>query len=276
MSMNFLNKVIILVAVLTLPAIGFAQTVTTDPEEFSAVEPITIRVNVTGTPLDDIDETEDLFIWIFKEGCCGSPTNGDWENSSDTKRMTKVGENTWEFTITSIRDVLEQSPGTIGDEFGFLVKARSGADRGDGVGGRQTDNINLPVLPPRFVATTFRTFPANFSQGDVVTVFYDQNLDENEETNKLAQIFLYATANLKDNSSGRDFIEPVSPAEVGNTESLALKNLGDGKFSLTMIPSKFFGLADGEEIDNITFRLRSKDDENITIGDRSRQPFTLK
>lgn len=242
-----------------------AQIVTVEPQEVSAVEPVTITVDLSGTPLAGGDA---IFIWAWIEkgdDDIDAPNNGVWENSTDAHELTRVDGDIWTFSITSLRDFYQQSPGVIGEEVGFLFKFRNGTEG-------QTSNQSLSVNPPRFVDTDFRTFPSGFAVDDVVTIIYNQNLDENEATNGLSEYFLYAVATLDDGAE----IAPVAPGEVGATPSLQLQPQGDGTFTLTMIPERFFELTEEDEVTNISFVIRSREDPDIALSPRIRNPITVK
>ena len=77
--------------------ITFAQAkAEISPRLFTAEDKITITVNVAGSPLDGIDP---LYIWAWVPGCCGA-NNGDWTNSNEANKMTKVSANVWSFSYT--------------------------------------------------------------------------------------------------------------------------------------------------------------------------------
>ncbi len=240
-----------------------AQSISTEPLDFSANEKVTITVDVTGT---DLDGVEPLYIWAWielGEDDINAPTNGDWTNSDEANVMTKIEDNQWSITFTSLADFYQQTAGTIGSKIGFLIKAR------DGSGGLQTNDQTLNVEPPKFTPSVFRVFPANFAQDDIVTIFYDRNLDENTSTNSLTEYALYATALLESDET----LEPVAQEEVQNRTDLLFKDQGNGLFSLTMIPAQFFGVRSGQRIRSTTFIIRSKADAGIALAPRVRLPF---
>ena len=259
-----MKKILILLFPVLVTGMAKAQIVTSEPADFSAVEPVTITVDVSGTRVAGF---EPLYIWAWIElgdEDIDSPTNGDFSNSNEFQRMTKVADNIWSYTFTSLRDFYQQPPGVIGDQIGFLIKPDDGSV--------QTGDSFLAVEPPRFVDADFRTFPSSFAEDDIVTVIYNQSLDPDDVTNGLSEYFLYATATLGDGT----VVEPVAPSEVGSTPSLQLQPGEGGIFTLTLIPERFFELTEDQDISSISFVIRSRDDENVALSPRIRNPLTLK
>lgn len=261
--MKMMKKIKILVLLILLSTYGFSQVVTTTPENPSAVEPITIRVDVSSVAV--LNGVSPLYLWAWVPGCCDSPTNGEWTNSNETNRMTEVEPNIWEISFSSLKDFYQQPAGAIGEEIGFLVKAK------DGTGDIKTNDLFLPIEPPRFVETEFRTFPANFSQNDIATIIYNPSLDTESDLVNASDIYVYMAADLKDGSN----VVVSDWVDVGSNDNLKLTQQSDGKFMLTMIPAKMFSLTDEQVIDKITFVLRNQDG-SVQLSDRFSFPFVLK
>lgn len=258
-----MKKIQFLILFIFLTSYGFSQVITSIPEKPNPLEPVTIRVDVSSVSV--LNGVEPLYIWAWIAGCCDSPTNGQWTDSNEANRMTKVADNIWEISLTSLADFYNQTAGTIGDKINFLVKAK------DGTGDIKTNDLELAVSPPPFEDADFRSFPNKFSQEDIITVIYNPELDMESSLPDESEIYMYLTASLKD---GGGTVE-VSPwGEVGDNPELQLAQQADGRFTKVMVPSRMFNLTEGQEIDEITFVFRNKDG-SIQLSDRTKSPFTL-
>lgn len=257
-----MKKISILILLFLLSiSYGFSQAiVTTEPANPSAVEPVTITIDVSGVGV--LNGVEPLYLWAWVPGCCDSPTNGEWTNSNEANRMTKVADNIWSISFSSLKDFYQQPAGAIGEQIGFLAKAQ------DGSGDIKTEDLFLAIEPPRFVETEFRTFPANFSQEDIVTIFYNPTLDEESDLPNQSDIFVYMAAQLTDGTT----LEAAPWSDVGTTESLRLTRQDDGKYTNVMIPSRMFNLSSGQNIEQVIFVLRNQDG-TVQLSNRLAFPF---
>lgn len=210
--------------------ITFAQAkAEISPRLFTAEDKITITVNVAGSPLDGIDP---LYIWAWVPGCCGA-NNGDWTNSNEANKMTKVSANVWSFSYTPTT-FYGKTPAEIG-EIGFLVKAK------DGSGGKQTQDFTSKVESLVFTPKKFRVFPSQFTQNDVITIIYDQKLDDNPSMKALKEVYMYTDITYDDASGTGIFFQPVSYDGVGDSNYVKFKSEGNGIFTLTMVPAIYYG-----------------------------------
>ncbi len=251
---------------------GASEFVSGGVPSFSFSEPIKLVIDVSGVP--SLVGVEPIYLWGFIEGCCGSPlnsTNDQFSNSSDAAIMVKVSPNVWSYVIPSVKSYISTGfksakdaaakAGTSGygpqpvgvTALGFLVKNKNGS--------AQSANINIPFTGPIYIKEEFETFPLNSSQTDVVTITYNQDLEDNATMKTQQEVFLYATADLV----GGGNLEPFAPAVVGNTTSLKLAKNGN-QYTISIIPTSFFVVPAGKQIDKINVLLRSKADPNINFG----------
>lgn len=175
---------------------GWAQ-VTVTPVGFTAIDEVTIEIDATGTGM--AGETE-AFIWIFSNpdipanqqatypGRDGV-VNGQWGNSSESARVTRISGNRWRFKFIAT-DMFNLTPAQL-KQFGFLLKSKTG--------GKQTPDYKPFVFEPLiFTPTTFRTFPQKVGTTDVATVNFDQSLatsiNDQRMTPTSATIVLYNDA----------------------------------------------------------------------------------
>jgi Domain of unknown function (DUF4961) len=243
---------------------GPAEFISSVPS-FSFTEPIKLVVDVSGVP--NLVGVEPIYLWGFIQGCCGAPTNGDFCDSNEASRMTKESSNVWSIIIPSVKSYMGVGFKTAKDaaiaqgrpsdqtRFGFLVK------RDNGCGGFQSNDMSIPFTGPVYIKTEFEQFPANAAQTDVITLTYNQDLENDATMKNQTEVYLYATADLMVGGS----IEPFTPAEVGNTASLKFVKNGS-QYTISIIPDKFFDLQAGQQIDKINILIRSKSDNNINFG----------
>jgi hypothetical protein len=234
---------------------GFVSADGVDVPSFSFTEPIKLVVDISSVPnLATRDNTEPMFIWGFINGCCGAPANGgDFCNSTDAGLMTKEADNVWSYTITSVRDYLQITYKQARDgaiargrpenqtRFGFLVKARNGC------GGFQTGDINVEFTGPVYVKQKYELFPFNYSQNDVVTVVYNQDIETVTAMQSLTDLYIYAKA---------DIVGGAPKEKTGTTAEFKLKSEGNKRYSISLLPTTFFGLNPNEQIERITVEIR--------------------
>lgn len=231
-------------------------TFRTEPATFTAEDEVKLFVDVSSCSyLASLDE---LYIWIFVPGGPGPDAvggNGDFCNGSNAELlMTNEGDNVWSFTFTPT-ELFAASPATIGSEIGFIPKEFA-ACKGNG---DQTVDLFLPVESLIFVPTESRTFPESFTSKDFVTLYFDQNLANNEEMKNLEDIFVYAFANVEDESGQavEGNIEKAPWTEVGTNPELTMNDEGDGIYSLTIDLRTFFDLEPGNTISSFSYIYRN-------------------
>lgn len=185
-------KKILSTLLLALVSIGFANAqakATVSPSRFTAEDRITITIDLNGTTLGD--GGEDVFIWGFVPGCCGSPLNDQngfgWGNSNPAAKFTAIGGKKYTYTLTPT-SYMNKTAAQIGATFGFLAKNQSGS--------RQTSDFTFPVDPLTFTPSAFRVFPSKFTQDDVVTFFMDKNLLDASKTALKATSEVYAFVDI--------------------------------------------------------------------------------
>jgi hypothetical protein len=231
---------------------------------FGFSEPFKLVVDVSGVP--NLSGIEPLYLWSFL-GAINAPANGDFCNSNEASIMTKEGANLWSINIPSIKSYMAVgykqakdiavSQGRPADQtrFGFLIK------RDDGCSGGQSNDITIPFTGPVYIKEEFEFFPLNSSAKDVVTLIYNQELEDNTSMKAQSEVYLYAIANL----AGGGILEPVAPSEVGNTASLKLTKSGT-QHTISIIPNDFFEVPADKQISSINVLLRSKTDAEVNFG----------
>ena len=202
---------------------GTAQ-VTFSPASFTAIDSVTVTVDVSGTPM--AGETE-AYLWIFSNasssGNAALPNrdgivNGAWGNSSEAAKLTSVGTNKWQFGLTGT-EMFGLTPAQLKD-FGFLIKTKTGS--------KQTPDYKPYAFEPLiFVPSLFRVFPSKVGVDDVITVNMDQSLGNDLITQRMTPTSVSVT-----------FYNDASPSvAVGTLPNVPVRN-NNGIWMATFIPTQ--------------------------------------
>ena len=296
-----MKKILFLIATFFTAGFAFAQTASVSPSSFTAEDQITITFDLTGVALGS--GGEDVYIWGFVPGCCGSPLNDQggfgWGNSNPAARLTRIGTSQkFTYTLTPTT-YMNKTAAEIGGTFGFLAKNQNGS--------RQTQDFTFAVDPLTFTPSVFRPFPSKFTQDDVVTFFMDKNLlDASKVALKAAaEVYVYTDIDYKkpDGTGGffqvSQYCEPLDMGDgnfytgqttVADNVALKAKDFGNGLFGWTIVPSKFFRIGDvgpkfppaGSKITQIKVQFRTRlspycpgnTGASGTLGDKLSFPVT--
>jgi len=235
--------------------------VTFSPATFTAIDQVTITVDVTGNRDGAMEGQTDAYIWIFSNPSIpdNSPditkfpkkdgsVNGTWGNSSETAKMTHIGGNKFQFTFKAT-EMFGLTPSQLKD-FGFLVKTKTGS--------KQTNDFKPFTFEPLiFVPTKFRIFPAKVSQDDVVTVVFDKSLattiNEQRMTPTTATIVVL-------DEDGNPFGSPLT---------LAVRSMENNLWGATFIPTRSFPLPASKKLTKFRYTF------NGTVLDTNGSPTTV-
>lgn len=233
---------------------SFGQSASVSPSSFTAEDQITITFDLTGSTLGD--NGEEVFIWGFVPGCCGSPLNDqngfNFGNSNPLAKCTPLGNKKFSFTLTPTT-YMNKTAAEIGAQFGCLAKNKNGS--------KQTSDFIFAVEPLTFTNTVFRAFPSKFTQDDVVTFFLDKNLLNPSKTALKASAEIYAYTDIDyvrpNGTTGffqlSQYCEPLDAnsgdfytgqTTVADNPALKAKDYGNGLFGWTIVPSRFFRVGD--------------------------------
>ncbi|HEX2534564.1 MAG TPA: hypothetical protein VHK69_12550 [Chitinophagaceae bacterium] len=227
---------------LAFSAVLQAQTsgavVTTVPSSFTAEDAVKIIVDVSKVP--NLKGKSPLYIWTWNPGD-PAPGNGSWNASSEERRMVQEGPDLWSWTMTPT-EYYGKAPSEI-TQISFLVKAKNGD------GDAKSDDINLTVAPLKFVPGVFRVFPKIIGQNEVVTVYLDQNLATDLNTQRMAP----AQAKITLLNMSGDVID----AE----KTVNLVPQGGKVFAHTFFPPKLFTIPAGVKVSSmrVVFRGQGRD-----------------
>jgi hypothetical protein len=228
-----MRKLLLILVVLVTAFTAKAQTtgavVTTVPASFTAVDVVEVTIDVSAVP--NLAGKEPLYVWTWDPN--DPPIgNGDWTNSNEALKLTKVATNKWKWTFVPA-DFYRKTPAQI-PQVQFLVKAK------DGSGDAKTSDIKLVVSPLIYVPTAFRSFPSSVSQNDPITFYLDQNLATDVNSQRInpttAEVKLYTAAGT----------------QVGATKTYTLRNMGNKNYAVTVFPRGDFSIASGVKVNKVT------------------------
>ncbi len=250
-----MKKILFLMSMVLAGSFAFAQTASVSPSAFTAEDQITITFDLTGQSLGS--GGEDVYIWGFVPGCCGSPLNDQngfgFGNSNPVAKCTRIGTSQkFTYTLTPTT-YMNKTAAQIGAQFGCLAKNQNGS--------KQTADFTFAVDPLTFTPSVFRAFPSKFTQDDVVTFFLDKKLLDASKSALKAATEIYAYTDIDyvkpDGSGGffqvSQYCEPLDmgdgnyyPGQTTTADNVALKakDFGNGLYGWTIIPSKFFRIGD--------------------------------
>lgn len=146
-----------------------AQNPSFSPASFTALDQVTLTIDVTGTPMAGLSEAY-IWIWANPGGVGPAPNgivNGKWDVPDPAGKMTLVGTNKWSFTFTGTT-MFGLAPADLHD-FGFLVRSKNG-------GSQTQDYKPFKFDPLVFTPTKLRIFPAKVDTNDVVMLNFDRSL----------------------------------------------------------------------------------------------------
>ncbi|POY37396.1 hypothetical protein C3K47_06440 [Solitalea longa] len=194
-----------------------AQTLVISPTSYTAEDEITLRFDVTGSPMAGEDPAY-LWLWSNAGNCL---TNGtSFQNSNDANQLTKISANIWEFKFTGTV-AFGKSPAEL-QWFGCLVKTKDGS--------KQTIDFKPYNFDPLvFLETQFRSFPAKVSQNDVVTLNFNQSVADNPDAARMTPQSISIKAIDEHNVI-------INVEKTG----LPIKNSGNKTFSYSFIPTQLF------------------------------------
>lgn len=233
---------------------GYSQSVTTDPPSFTPDDEVTITFDLSNSSLANYADDLYLWTWILNDDLTpkgpDAPTNVNPAGAGqEAAKLNRSSENPDIYTITFVpKDFFGVSSTEI-PTIGVIAKGR---DWGDG----QTQNFYLDLLPPVFASPVVRIFPTQFTSEDIVTIFYDANLEEDAAMKAAGDYYLYVTIEGTDVNGGLldpdDYLLPID----SNTK---LTSIGNGRYRITFIPDRFFALNAGDSITKILYRVQNED-----------------
>lgn len=242
----------ILLPLLLVGLAAHSQTVTISPRNFTALDEITITVDVTGNSnLENL--TTDAYLWLWVPGGPGAPSNVSPASSNpdatNQAKFTKVEGEENLYTITLVPSTfIGAAPSQI-TQLGVILK---GNDWSNG----QTPDFLFDVDPLEFVDRVNRTFPDDFLPQDVVTVFFNQALADAGPIQDIEEVFINITATGVDESGTE-----VTGIELKEAfaDNLRMKWEVAQIYSWSLMPSFYFEVPVGVTLTAINYSFTNAD-----------------
>jgi hypothetical protein len=228
-------KKLILSIIFTLSTVfAFAQ-VTFSPATFTSEDEVIITLDVTGTGMAG---QTDVYLWMFSNDGVGGGkdalTNGQWGNSSESAKMTRVSGNIFTFKFTGTT-LFGQSPAEL-INFGFLGKSKDGT--------KQTQDFKPYKFDPLvFTAAQFRVFPAKMDNTDMATVYFHQDLATDQSLQRMFDVKVTLTFY---NDAGA--LVATRTALVATKESNTL-------YAYSFIPEKLITIPAGAKLGKFSYQF---------------------
>lgn len=259
-------KNLLIAGLLTVGMSAFAQVTTEPAEDIDPTQPLKIIVDISQLDASkdyvqnlqaDAAAGMDLYIWTwspyeFPAGSAKANGTGSqaWKSSNELLKMTKEAENIYSYTLTPT-EFYEVDAATVYDkDIGFLVKPKDGGGYGDP--DRKSDDLTVPIDPPKLERDPAYIFPEAGQDDDIFTLFYDNSKEEKVDMQNLGaqDCYVYASATLSDST-----VVLIAPNffTVGAYPELQMEYIGDGTFRKFIYPTDFFTVPEGKTITKMLF-----------------------
>ncbi|MEM9050746.1 MAG: hypothetical protein AAGC47_01735 [Bacteroidota bacterium] len=208
---------------------------------------------------DDIDpETNPPFLWMwFRDGysrpsetiinnATVNVSNGEWASSNINMMLTQDEDNPnlwyFDFQGTSLSNFYGLPAAELYQEdFNFLVKQKDGSDIGEN---QEQKTADFGILPePVGCFEKVCPFPGTFFQDEYFAITYDNNQESSPPLQNMGADEARIWFRYKVNGGG---FETLQDETLGT-----MMFDGDGIFSINMLPEEYFGLSDGDILDEI-------------------------
>lgn len=265
--------IIAIFCVVGFSASSSAQGIYFDPSPTDVTAPARLYIDITSAEcscpeLQDVNpDTNPLYIWAWDPFEDRQPVNGmnakngDWNNSNENMKMKQDPDNPnlWYFDFFGVpMTQFYQQPAAVfyADGIHFLVKEKNGAP-GDGPEQKSPD---LHIIPePIGCFEKVCPFPTTFFQDQYFAITYDNNKETIPTLQNMAPDEAMIWYRISVNEGALQTFRE-------DNDKFKMEYDGNGMFSITMIPSEYFGVAEGDVITKI--------DVFITKTPINQPPFT--
>jgi hypothetical protein len=241
-----------------------AQKAWATPDPINPNDSITIWVDIKKCDRQQLAGTSDpLYMWTWapKEHPKGHPLhNGTWQASTDALQMRSAGNDLYFYRMIPTQFYEVTAAELYNNDINLLLKKKDGT--GGAAGEDKTEDLKIELSPPVTGPQKISPFPRlaqkdtlSIGANDVLTIQYDRNLETKDTLKDKEDFYVYAKARI--GAGAADFVQIVSITKVATAPQLAMKNMGNGKFALSMIPNKFFASVNpgGQKILSVQFQI---------------------
>jgi hypothetical protein len=231
------------------PAVAAGTMVTIVPATPIYSENVSIVFNSKLSDRDDLTDEDPIYMWAWStEGFGDAANQGGWGSIDPSAICEKIGDNLWR------KDIVPQQYWDITNpmaEIGCLFR--------DFAGTSQTEDLTIALVAPPVttVPKVIRTFPVKYCQNDVVTIYYDTNLDEDHpEMQSVTEMYVQTSTNTEEDNN------PLPGNWIIYTQTQLNKakmvDEGGGIWSIMMIPADYFSIDPSYQIAQINLTFRNK------------------
>lgn len=234
-----------------------SQGIYFDPSPTDVTTPARLYIDVTSSDcncpeLTDGDpDSNPLYIWAWNPNEDRATvngldvTNGTWNSSNENLKMNQDPDNPnlwyFDFVGASMAEFYQVPAATIyAQGIDFLVKEKNGAP--PDLPEQKSPDLNI-IPEPLGCFEKVCPFPTTFFQDEYFFITYDNTQESISSLQNLGPdeclIWFYASINGGSLTLFRE-----------ESDKYKMKYDGEGQFSLSMIPSEFFELAEGDELTN--------------------------
>jgi hypothetical protein len=282
-----------IVTMLCIALNSFAQVAWIDPDPTIATAKITIYVDLSKLDMSKdnnqrvANDPGPMYLWTWKpyEFAAGSPkANGTgekaWKNSNELLKMTPVpdkGPKVWKYEMIPTEFYELTASQVYASGLAFLVKPKDGGGYGDP--DIKTDDITIPVNPPKTSKGAVYNFPSILLQDEITTIVYDNAAEKKATMQKLdagTELYVYLKATAKDTATGViTTYQPSSFFQVPTNPALRMQNISATEWRLYIIPRTFFGIPANLIPQDVEVLVRKKDwiSDDDTSGDKPKVKF---
>lgn len=242
MKQIFLSCFLMVIAITTVGQAAYIQ-----PSPTGKNDTITLYINVALTTdgtnnnalnamlTDHPDDSVYIWTWMPSE-----PANGQWENSNEAHRMTRVQDKLYSirFKPTDFYDVDASEFFTKG--ISCLAKLKNGKAYPNLYPGEaKTEDLHIEIIP-RLCDELYCIFPEIAKTNDYLSITYDNNQETNPALQNLGDDDCYLFVRAE--QSTFIGVNYTTQELVTSTSELKLKAIPDkpGFFRITILPEDFF------------------------------------
>lgn len=238
---NILTAAFLLGAGLTVTA---QKAYFEDPDNFDPEAEVKIMVDISKCDCQRLlGSIDPLYLWTWNpaELPASDPnSNGSWTSSNTALEMTNEGGDVWSFTMIPTEFYKVDAATVYANDFSLLVKALDGTGAGGGgCDEDKTEDLSIAVDPPVEPAKVIAGFPQVALSDDVLTLIYDNNIEEKESMQDLSpseSIFFMVELVLDDSS----VVKPYQFFTIEQNPELMMQGNDDGTFTSTFVPEEHF------------------------------------
>jgi len=213
-------------------ATGAMLTIYPEPASFG--ENVSLVFNAALSDRDPLTGVSPIYMWAWANELdpADVPGQGSWGAYTDKALCEQIDGDIWRKDIVPL-EYWETT--TAITEFGCLFVNSTGS--------AQTEDHTIPVIPPFNCDKPAVSFPRSFTQGDVVTIVCNTNLEAFENLAGVEKLYIWSYTNNGDSTDYNPLpnwnwiIYP--PDKVNNAK---MENMGNGIHEITFIPWYYYGV----------------------------------